>query len=44
MEQIQVLLHEQAAKLIQEHPEIFEDETHKPKEKGAIVIFPRSFI
>ena len=34
MEQLQDLLHDQAEKLIQEHPEIFGDETLKPKEKG----------
>lgn len=34
MEQLQDLLHVQAEKLIQEHPEIFGDETLKPKEKG----------
>ncbi|SCZ76255.1 plasmid recombination protein [Pseudobutyrivibrio xylanivorans] len=34
MEQIQGLLHDQAEKLIQEHPEIFGDENLKPKEKG----------
>ena len=34
MEQIQDLLHDKAEKLILEHPEIFGDETLKPKEKG----------
>lgn len=34
MEQIQDLLHDKAEKLILEHPEIFGEETLKPKEKG----------
>ncbi len=34
MERIQDILHENAAKLLKEHPEIFGDETLKPKEKG----------
>ena len=34
MEQLQDLLHDQAERLIQEHPEIFGEETLKPKEKG----------
>ena len=34
MEQIQDIIHDQAERLIQEHPEIFGDETLKPKEKG----------
>ena len=34
MEQIQDIIHDQAERLIQEHPEIFADETLKPKEKG----------
>ena len=34
MEQIQDILHEHAEVIIKEHPEIFGDETLKPKEKG----------
>ena len=34
MEQIQDIIHDQAERLIREHPEIFGDETLKPKEKG----------
>lgn len=34
MERIQDILHENAAKILKNHPEIFGDETLKPKEKG----------
>ena len=34
MEQIQDIIHDLSEKLIEEHPEIFGDETLKPKEKG----------
>lgn len=43
MEQLQDLLHDQAEKLIQEHPEIFGDETLKPKEKGRNNDFSKEF-